>query len=68
MTADQHVPLDRLVALAGREVRRATERATAENGLGATGMRILGRLVAHGAVSQRDLARSSGSARPRSRR
>lgn len=54
---DRELPsLDRLVVLAGREVRRATERATATAGLGATAMRILGELAEHGPVSHRDLA------------
>jgi DNA-binding MarR family transcriptional regulator len=52
--------LERLVVLAGREVQRATERAAAVEGLGATAVRILAAVVDRGPVSQRDLAAQVG--------
>jgi DNA-binding MarR family transcriptional regulator len=52
--------LERLLVLAGREVQRATERAAAVEGLGATAVRILAAVVDRGAVSQRDLAAHVG--------
>jgi MarR family transcriptional regulator, organic hydroperoxide resistance regulator len=52
--------LDRLVVLAGREVQRATERAAAAEGLGATAVRVLAAVVDRDPVAQRDLAGQVG--------
>ena len=53
-------PLDRLVVRAGRAVQRATERAAADGGIGATAMRILRVVADDVAISQRDLAAAVG--------